>query len=377
MIPAAAVLAAAALPVVYAAGASYNLAKQYQGSTFFDDWTFYGNFDNLTNGDAIFVNKSVATSANLAFVNGAGNAIIKVDNTTVVPFNIKRNTVRITSNDQFGIGSVWVVDMLHVPYGCSVWPAFWSQAPAWPTGGEIDTFEGVNLVTENQMSLHTNPGCTITNAVQTSTQVGSTDCSFDANSNQGCVVFDPNTQSYGEAFAAAGGGIFATELASSGINIWFFPRASIPASLQSNSTSINTGDFGTPTANYPTTGCNIEQFFNPQNIIFDITLCGDFAGNNNTFLQTCNGTCYNDFVIGPPSGYDNAYFEVQHLRVFGNLATSSGSNSSSGGSSGNSGGNSSSSGSKSSSSRSSPLPQGVVGVVEVFATLFMSAWAFI
>lgn len=30
-----------------------------------------------------------------------------------------------------------------------------SQAIQWPQGGEIDTFEGVNLQTNNQMSLHT------------------------------------------------------------------------------------------------------------------------------------------------------------------------------------------------------------------------------
>lgn len=31
----------------------------------------------------------------------------------------------------------------------------YSQAIQWPQGGEIDTFEGVNLQTNNQMSLHT------------------------------------------------------------------------------------------------------------------------------------------------------------------------------------------------------------------------------
>lgn len=41
--------------------------------------------------------------------------------------------------------------------GCSVWGAWWSSAPNWPESGEIDTFEGVNLVKTNQMALHTNP----------------------------------------------------------------------------------------------------------------------------------------------------------------------------------------------------------------------------
>ena len=41
------------------------------------------------------------------------------------------------------------------------------------------------------------------------------------------------------------------------------------------------------------------------------------AGNPGVFSETCSGICYNDFVIGPPSNYDNAYFEVRSVRVFG------------------------------------------------------------
>lgn len=40
--------------------------------------------------------------------------------------------------------SLFVMDAAHVPYGCSVWPAWWSVAENWPSGGEIDTFEGVS-----------------------------------------------------------------------------------------------------------------------------------------------------------------------------------------------------------------------------------------
>jgi hypothetical protein len=83
---------------------------------------------------------------------------------------------------------------------------------------EIDTFEGVNLVTNNQMGLHTNPGCTVTGQQQSSTLLNSTDCSNLDNSNQGCITTDPNPASYGAAFAAAGGGVFVTEFATTGIS---------------------------------------------------------------------------------------------------------------------------------------------------------------
>lgn len=296
---------------------SYSQIMEYAGQNFFDGWDFYGSFDNLTNGDAIFVSADQAESLKLAYVNDAGNAIMKVDNISTVAFNQKRNTIRINTKDRYDVGSVWITDMLHVPFGCSVWPAWWSQAPKWPDGGEIDTFEGVNQVTMNQMALHTEPGCTQVSPVQSSPLVNSTDCSFEANSNQGCVVTNPTTQSYGEAFAQAGGGMFVTEFASTGISIWFFPRASIPNSLQGNASSVDTSTLGQPVANWPNGGCNINKFFQPQSLIFDITLCGDFAGNAATFSQTCSGSCYPDYVVGKGSTYDNAYFEVQYVRVYG------------------------------------------------------------
>jgi len=305
----------AALPLLV--NGQYQPVREYSGSSFFDRWQFYDHFDNLTNGDAIFVSQSVASSSKLAFVNGDGNAIIKVDNTTNVPFNEKRNTVRISSTDTYGVGSLWVADMTHVPFGCSVWPAWWSQAKDWPKGGEIDTFEGVNQVTMNQMALHTEPGCDLDkSSASLSGMVNSTDCAFSSNSNQGCVVTDPRTQSYGAAFAQNGGGVFVTEFAEKGISIWFFPRPSVPASLSNSTGNIDTSTLGQPVANYPSKGCTTDSFFEPQNLIIDITLCGDFAGNPNTFQQTCSGTCYNDFVIGPPSNYDNAYFEIKNIKTY-------------------------------------------------------------
>lgn len=45
------------------------------------------------------------------------------------------------------------------------------------------------------------------------------------------------------------------------------------------------------------------------------------AGNAAIFNQTCTGVCYNDYVIGSPSGYDNAYFEIGYVRVFSAAGT--------------------------------------------------------
>jgi 3',5'-cyclic AMP phosphodiesterase CpdA len=42
-------LAAAMLLVAPGAHAAYNLVQAWEGESFFDDWDFYGSYDNLTN----------------------------------------------------------------------------------------------------------------------------------------------------------------------------------------------------------------------------------------------------------------------------------------------------------------------------------------
>lgn len=59
-------------------------------------------------------------SSDLAFFDSnTGHTIMKVDNTSFVPFNEKRRTVRITSDDAYGVGSVFVFDVFHIPFGVS------------------------------------------------------------------------------------------------------------------------------------------------------------------------------------------------------------------------------------------------------------------
>lgn len=67
-----------------------------------------------------FVGSQQAAQDKLAFVNGAGNAIMKVDNTSKVDFNDKRNSIRISSKDRYTVNSLWIADILHLPYGVSL-----------------------------------------------------------------------------------------------------------------------------------------------------------------------------------------------------------------------------------------------------------------
>jgi hypothetical protein len=57
-------------------------------------------------------------------------------------------------------------------------------------------------------------------------------------------------------------------------SIWFYKRADIPQSVTAGGNSLDTSTLGTPVGNWPSTNCDMSKFFEPQNLIFDITLCG-------------------------------------------------------------------------------------------------------
>ncbi|KAI0777301.1 concanavalin A-like lectin/glucanase domain-containing protein [Trametes elegans] len=292
--------------------AAYSLARDYSGKTFFDGWDFYGSWDNLTLSQVWWVNDTRAASENLAYVNDAGRAIIRVDNTTNLPADKpNRDTVRITTKDFFDFGSLWVFDATHLPYGCSVWPAFWSKGPKWPDNGEIDIVEGINLMKDNQMAVHTTWGCTTSDSIVQTGNIGVTDCSQGA----GCTVHENKANSFGEGFANAGGGVWATQYDVAGIFIWYWSRPDVPQELTSNASTIDTTKWGTPSAAFPVTPqCNVTQFFTPQQLVLDIALCGDWAGVEGIYRSTCSGTCD---VTGPGSpAYDNAWFEINYLRAY-------------------------------------------------------------
>ena len=190
----------------------------------------------------------------------------------------------------------------------------WMYGPNWPNSGEIDIIEGVNDNAQNQMTLHTAPGCTVSvgSGGQTGTSIGDPNCG-DGGGNNGCPVVDYVGTSYGTGFDAAGGGVYAMEWTSSSIKIWYFQYGQEPGDIISG--NPNPSGWGTPAANFG--GCAFDNFFKNQNIVFDNTFCGGWAGGvwGQSACSAQNPSCA-AFVASEPQVYSTAYWLVNSVRVY-------------------------------------------------------------
>ncbi|CAE6412617.1 unnamed protein product [Rhizoctonia solani] len=297
----------------------YAIQDRFAGKDFFADknWWFF-NFPDPTNGQVNYLNKADATAAGLAYVQEDGAAVIKVDNTTKLEKGQARKSVRIQSSKQYD-GGLFVADFLHMPFGCSVWPAYWTVGDNWPNNGEIDILENVNLATANQYTLHTGPNSTCTldsNPIakykSTSNMMGKT-CASKEGDNAGCGFSDPEEASYGKAFNNAGGAVIAMEWTKTGIRIWRFKRDSIPADLQGDATNPNPDSWGAPVASWTDATCNIANEVKKHNIVINTTLCGGWAGDAYG-SSGCPGTCTDQIM--EPSNYNEAYWEIKSVTVY-------------------------------------------------------------
>ncbi|KAF8480835.1 concanavalin A-like lectin/glucanase domain-containing protein [Russula ochroleuca] len=304
---------------------NFHLAQSYSGSSFFSGWNFFTGGDP-TNGVVQYVDQQTATSSNLVSINSAGNAIMRVDNTSQVSGN--RNSVRIQTQFTF-TGGLLVMDSVHMPTGCGTWPAFWTVGPNWPVEGEIDIVEGVNNYTNNQATIHANTGCQLPTSNVTAlgisgSVVGGTNCAALQTNNEGCGVRASQTNSFGEPFNNNGGGVFAMLWDNTGVSVYFFDRQNIPSDITAQA-PVPEG-WGTPSAFWPASGCNPFQFFQNHAAVFDTTLCGDWAGGVWTATgvpgqdQSCAqrtgvATCQ-QFVQQNGAALSEAYWEVKGVQIY-------------------------------------------------------------
>jgi len=272
----------------------------------------YVHSDVLTWPRFSYVTREGAAFSNLTYASSS-LAVVKVDSTVVTTAG--RPSVKILSKTNYTKG-LFVFDISHSPYGCGTWPAVWVSDPDnWPTNGEIDVIEAVNQGNVgNQMTLHTTDNCEMSVKRKETGKVLDKNCLNSTNANAGCGVQGSDT-SFGEAFNKIDGGVYAMEWRSAGIRIWFFERSSIPPDITSGNPDPST--WGTATADFPGTECNIDDHFSNGKIIINIELCGDWAGSTAVYTTeyACEGTC-SDFVGQNPSAFTNAYWEFKSIKVY-------------------------------------------------------------
>jgi len=320
-------------------------------------------------GNVHFVSQADATAGKLAFVDSNNHVILKVDNTTngVQDPTFGRNSVYLESVNTIEIGSLVVFDANHIPFGCSVWPSLFTQGNPWPQLGEIDIIENVNLATTNQYALHV--GVAPCNQPQGANQTGqtttNTNCTVEPLlkvNTAGCTVVESQKNSFGTGFAQNGGGVYAMQWDEDGVSMWFFPRNNIPSDISSGNSNPNPTTWPVPSAFYPASGCNPNEAFGAQIITLYIDICGAFAGDQAVWTQTCANVaqnCSDPSVVGNPTNYDQAFWDINYLEVFSTNPPNSSTNSSSGSSGSGSGG----SGKSGAQSFVTAVPTFVVGLI--------------
>lgn len=167
------------------------------------------------------------------------------------------------------------------------------------------------------MTLHTGPGCRISRDSDMLGKVSTDNCDVNAEgqgNNEGCQIKTDDTRTYGTGFNENKGGVYATEITSDFINIFFFPRGSLPSDI--SSASPDPSSWGKPMAVFKG-DCDIPATFKDMSITFTNTFCGDWAGNvwNSGSCASKADTCV-DYVQNNPEAFKDAYWSVNSLKVY-------------------------------------------------------------
>lgn len=250
--------------------ARYVLIDEYRGEDFFDGFNFEDAPDP-THGHVVYQGRPHAISSNLSYIGNDGIAYIQTDFREKAPLG--RKSVRISTKKSYTRG-IFVLDAVHMPQGCGVWPAFWTTAiESWPNKGEIDILEGVNLETDNAFTLHTGPGCRMARYRKQKGNSESMDCDVKASNqwpNQGCGVKTP--ESFGSAFNQKHGGVVVMQWTEDVIRTWIFDRGVVPfdVSVDAPQPDLDVTKWGLPDATFDSINCNIAEIFRDHVIIINV-----------------------------------------------------------------------------------------------------------
>ncbi|KAI0593865.1 glycoside hydrolase family 16 protein [Biscogniauxia sp. FL1348] len=303
---------------------AYSLSTHYAGQGLLDSFSFFMG-DDPSNGFVDYQSRDAAVANNLVAVDEFNRVRLGVDSTNTYSISDKgRPSVRLTSNDDFTHG-LFIADFAHMPASsCGTWPAFWAfnnqdDGEDWPVGGELDIIEGANTAQRNLFSAHTADGCKAPRDVFIGVQ-GETDCSPDLN-NFGCNYLSPTSDatSYGDAFNAEGGGVYALEWTSDDLKIWHFPRSAIPDDIAfAPVSSPDPSTWGAPQARFGGSSCDPDTYFFNMSLVINTNFCGAYAGqtwNSSSQCSTLAPSC-EAYVAGNPGSFKGVYWDINYIDVY-------------------------------------------------------------
>ena len=229
-----------------ASGSRYALTWEASGDAFFEDWTFVT--DNLVHGAQQYEAKAEALRDGLAYTQN-GTAIIRVGGLGSQPYT--RKSVRMHTNHAWSPHQSFVALLRyeHLPFGCSVWPSFWSvnSDRVWPGGGELDILEYANAE-GSSASFHTShPGCYVQTwkvyqKIFGGDMPGSADCLTDywnAAPKMGCR---PSQHSHRGDWWSGNPGIVGAEWMAEHVKVFHIPEDRIPEDIHSGNPEPGTWD---------------------------------------------------------------------------------------------------------------------------------------
>ncbi|KAI1498722.1 glycoside hydrolase family 16 protein [Biscogniauxia marginata] len=303
---------------------AYSLSTHYAGQGLLDSFSFFTGNDP-SNGFVDYQSRDDALAKNIVSIDESNRVRLGVDSTnTYLTSDKGRPSVRLTSNNDFTHG-LFIADFAHMPASsCGTWPTFWAfnnqdDGEEWPVGGELEIIEGASTAERNLFSAHTSAGCEAPCDGVSGVQ-GLKDCSRSPD-NFGCNYASPisDTTSYGDAFNAGGGGVYALEWDSEDLKIWHFPRSAIPDDISfAPVTNPDPSTWGPPQAIFGGSSCDPDTYFFNMSLAINTNFCGDYAGKNWGVTDQCNTlapTC-EDYVAANPDSFKGAYWDINYIDVY-------------------------------------------------------------
>lgn len=323
----------------------YRLSWRAAGRDFFDQFTFVEQDD--THGAQRYLTKEQAFKNHVISISNGGSAILRIGD--LIPTGdpgapYKRNSVMIHSNYAWApaTGMLVVMKYNHVPYGASIWPAFWlmNSDNVWPKGGEFDIMEYANDEA-SKITFHADRNCMLDNRklgyCMRGKHMGGPGPS-NCNTNYWKNLFGcrPRQVQKNGQWYAKNPGVMAAAWDDEGITVYHIPENRIPADLKDGKPRPEGwGEF--VVAYLPMEHHSCKNIAQPQEIVLNIALCGDWAGNGwfrsgearrTGFTRGCGPLifeptrdCCSQFATSRDHRIEDmfrrqAYFDIDYLKVF-------------------------------------------------------------